>query len=393
MRAHAKFALIAPSLTGGGAERVMSILASEWARREFKVSLITISEVATTEYPLDRDVNRVGLGLECGSGNWLKGLINNVRRVRALRSALRDCGADLIISFLPSVSVVGWIAARPMRTPFIVGEHTSPEQHRLPFIWRLLRTLVYSRASAIVAVTQRGGEWLKLEFPDVPIRVISNPLKIESSASPDGVAADAINICATQDVLLAAGRLHHVKGYDLLLQAFSNVANSHPTWRLVILGEGPERPEIEALVRRLHLDGRVLLPGFTSTPHVVMRHAKVFVMSSRYEGFPMALLEAMSCGLACVSFNCSTGLSELITDSVDGLLVKGDDTQCLGAALSKLIRSASLRDELGQRAKQKVRRYSMEVVMAAWDELFNTLGPHLGGTREMNIEKQSMGRW
>jgi glycosyltransferase involved in cell wall biosynthesis len=176
---------------------------------------------------------------------------------------------------------------------------------------------------------------------------------------------------------MAMGRLNRQKGFDLLLRAFALAAPAAPTgspWQLVILGEGEERPALTALVTELGLAGRVHLPGRIDNPYDSLRQAELFVMSSRYEGFPMSLLEAMACGLPVLCTDCSTGAREILTPGVDGELVPPEDVPALGAALAALMADPARRRALAAQAPKVLERFSLERVLARWDDLFRRLG-------------------
>jgi glycosyltransferase involved in cell wall biosynthesis len=142
------------------------------------------------------------------------------------------------------------------------------------------------------------------------------------------------------------GRLHPQKGFDLLLEAFSRIKDQYPDWSLTILGDGPLREQIESLRDELGLKGRVHLPGAVKNPHQVLKQAELFVLSSRREGFSLALLDAMSYGLPVVAFDCRSGPREIIRDGVDGVLVPPEDVGAMAEALGRLMSDESERNRL-----------------------------------------------
>ena len=194
-----------------------------------------------------------------------------------------------------------------------------------------------------------------------PIYVIPNAV---FAAPPQPLAADNTG---TAKWIVAAGRLAPQKGFDLLIDAFSQIAERHPQWSLKILGEGPSRAALKQLIVSKRLADRVILAGWQNDPASVLRQAEIFVLSSRFEGFPNALLEAMACGLASISFDCESGPAEIVRDGIDGLLVAREDTAALATAIERLIDDASLRNRLGAEAVHVVERFGVEQYFARWD--------------------------
>ena len=169
--------------------------------------------------------------------------------------------------------------------------------------------------------------------------------------------------------LIAAGRLQRQKGFDLLLEAFAVVAVRHPDWTLDIFGRGPRRESLEQSVVDLGLDGRVRINAPTDRLGEHMRTASVFVLSSRFEGFPLVLLEALAAGLVVVSFDCPTGPGEVLKDGIDGLLVPPADVPALAAALDRVMSDESLRRRLAAAAPAAVLPFAPRIVGRRWNEL------------------------
>jgi glycosyltransferase involved in cell wall biosynthesis len=174
-------------------------------------------------------------------------------------------------------------------------------------------------------------------------------------------------------IVVAAGRLVGAKGFDRLIRAFTWVAEAHPGWRLRICGGGPERAALAALIGELRLGGRVELAGRVRHMEAELEAASVFALSSRVEGLPLALLEAMAKGLAVVSFDNCAGPCEVIEHGADGLLVPGGDERALARAICALIESPDLRRRLGGAARIKAAAYGIETVGPRWDALIEGL--------------------
>jgi glycosyltransferase involved in cell wall biosynthesis len=354
-----RIALVISALSAGGAERVIVTLANCWAARGWGVTLITFEPPGTTPYyPVDPRVALRQLGIaSVGSPLW-RAIRQNLRRIRALRHALRAAGPDLAIAFLAKINVLTVLASRGLGFPVVVSERNNPERQRFRGIWSWLRQRLYGTAYCVVAPS-RGV----LESFSGGIRrrgrVIPNPVDLTPAArAPRGSGR-----------LVAVGRLAHQKGFDLLLQAFAEIAPAHPAWTLTIWGEGEERAALEALRASLGLAERVRLPGLTERPGQWVEDADIFVLSSRFEGFPNVIAEAMAAGLPVIAFDCPWGTDEIVRDGEEGLLVPREDVQALAAAMRRLMGDPELRHRLGEAGGRNVRRFGKEAIVAQWDAL------------------------
>ena len=351
----------------------MSMLANEWAGRNVPVVLITLGDSSSDFYKLDSRIERIGLGLVARSSNWITGAIWNCRRIAAIRRVLRLTKPDVLISFMTSTNILSVLACKALDLPCLVSEHTSTAHTPLRGLWGLAFTYVYRHADGIVALTDRTANWLRYRFPRTPIHVIPNPVAIEESRDDAEQAANLLRLFSGRHVVLGMGRLTPEKGFDLLIRAFAQVAPQHPDWSLVILGEGSERKNLEQQIDSLNLRERIHLLGLVQYPQIALRRSAVFVLSSRFEGMPMALLEAMACGLACASFDCCTGPAEIIVNETSGLLVTPGDVQELAKAMLRLIADPNLRARLGAAARYVLRDYGLNAVVQRWDALISTV--------------------
>lgn len=360
-----KLALVISSLGGGGAERVMTMLANAWAGGGDEVTLITLASGKRDTFPLDPAVRRIALDVAGESPHVLAAIGHNLVRVRALRRAIAASKAQAVISFIAESNVRVLVAVAGLRVPVIISERTFLNGHHMRGVWRVLRRWVYPRAAAIVAQTRRCAADLE-SMVGRPVEVIANPVAAgPAPAAPAGPGSAA----GAGRTLLAVGRLAPEKGFDLLIDAFAAVAPSHPEWNLVVLGEGPLRGDLARRIAGRGLAHRIALPGFDPRVRERMRRADLFVLSSRYEGFPNALLEAMSEGTACVSFDCDAGPRELIEHGRSGWLVPAGNVPALAAALDALMRDGELRARLGRDARRVGATYALPAILGQWNAL------------------------
>jgi glycosyltransferase involved in cell wall biosynthesis len=175
-------------------------------------------------------------------------------------------------------------------------------------------------------------------------------------------------------VILAAGRMTGLKGFDMLIEAFAPVANRHGDWLLRIYGAGPEQPRLERLIGAHGLESSVELRPITQRLGEAMSSASIYVLSSRAEGFGMVLVEAMEKGMAVVSFDCRSGPAEIISDGRDGLLVPPEDVSALSEALMRLVDDDELRRRLGAAAVETARAYDIDVIGPRWEALLQRHG-------------------
>ncbi|MFG2311717.1 glycosyltransferase [Streptomyces sp. NPDC048566] len=174
----------------------------------------------------------------------------------------------------------------------------------------------------------------------------------------------------TENVVVSIGRLHDQKGIDMLLDAWAETAPAHPDWRLRIYGSGEDEEILRKQCTALGLDGSVEWMGRTSDVPGALRGGSVFVLSSRGEGFPLAVMEAMAAGVPCAAFDCAPGVHEIIRDGEDGLLATLGNTGELARRLDTLMSDKALRDTMGEAARVNVQRFTTEEVVRRWEELF-----------------------
>ena len=360
-----QLAFIIYAMQAGGAERVLSIMANHWAGKSHNITLIILEDDSRASfYDIDARIKQVSLDAAGASKNRFTGILNNFRRLYKLRSAIRAAQPDTIISFMTETNVLTLIAAYGLSTPVVVTEHTDPWTRSIAGAWKKLRNLMYPRASRVVVLNERAREYFD-KSPRIKTVVLPNPVVIEADKGPVDRGYEA----SSGHLIIGMGRLSWKKRFDLLIRAYSRVASEYSDWNLMILGEGPEREPLEALRDELGLNDRVKLPGAVKTPHVVLKRADMFVSSSELEGFPMALCEAMACGLPVVAAEYHSAVSDIIEDGQNGILVPTGDSEALAASMIRLIDDPRERKRLAENSVEIGTRYSVDAVMERWEQL------------------------
>jgi len=340
----------------------MSIMANYWVARGEEVTLITFAAESTDFYYLRPEVKRVVLGLTAASAHLGEALKNNLRRLRRLRQEIRASRPDVVISFIHWTNMLTLLAASGQGAPTIVSERIDARKHRIGPGWSTLRRLLYPKAHAVVVQSEAMRRWTETIVTKDKIYIIPNPV-----ASPADFSGAVPRPSGPR--VVAMGRLIYQKGFDLLLRAFEKCVAEHPDWSLVVLGEGEERERLTELATRLKIADRIQMPGVVREPAKVLHTADIFVLPSRYEGFPNALLEAMACGVPVVSFDCPSGPIEIIRNGVDGVLVPPEDVDALSTAMKGLMSDESERRRLASRAPEVLQRFGVEKVMEAWERV------------------------
>lgn len=364
-----RITVVVPSLRGGGAERVTTLLAEAWLDTGHHVCIVTFAATSLDAYRLPAGVERVALELEGESRSAIEAIASNGRRIAALRRLFDAARPDVVIGMMSSCSILARLAAIGSRVPVVACERVYPPTLPLGRAWSLLRRLVYPRTAMVVAQTQKGARWLAEHCRVGRIAVIANPVLWPLPPQGDCSARRGVPAVDRQ-VILAVGRLERQKGFDLLIDAFARIAPRHPQWDLAIVGQGPEQQGLLDQSRVAGLDHRILLPGHVATIQDWYECAGLFVLSSRFEGFPNALAEAMSYGCAAVSFDCDTGPSELIDNGVNGLLIPLERGAVgLAEAIETLLDDPHRRRQIGACAAAVRERFALPLIASQWEKM------------------------
>ena len=385
--------LVCPNLGSGGTQRVVSNLANGWCRQGRRVALFTWGD-RDDAYQLDARVARFCLAypqsehvvnrvkaahpvlepilFALSTRVYLMALyldrlwpvlarfLPQLRLVLRLREQIAAIDAELVVSFLGATNVQTVMACRGLGRRVVISERNDPAIQSLHQPWETLRRHVYNEADLVTANSSGVLDSMRGYVDCGKLAFVPNPL----TTSPGQQDCDV-----TGPFILIVARLHPQKAHDILLPAFARLVDELPDWRLVIVGGGESEEELWALSESLKLGDRVVWAGPVSDPFPYYRNASMFVLPSRHEGMPNALMEALSCGLPTVVSDASPGPLELVVDGHNGLVVPVEDIDALAGAMRTLAGDPALREKLGGQAKDSVAGYEFSAALRTWQEL------------------------
>jgi glycosyltransferase involved in cell wall biosynthesis len=282
----------------------------------------------------------------------------------------RASKTGVLITTRPGLNLLSaWLA--PRRLIRVAQDHINLGSYKPRLRAAIIRA--YPRLDAVTVLTEHDRTAYQQALAGSDVRLACIPNGIPPQDAPSA-AHDAKR-------LVAAGRLTSQKGFDLLLKAFAIVRARHPDWTLTIFGAGPWHKRLTDQRDTLGLTGAVHLPGVSRNLDRELAASSIFVLSSRFEGLPMVLLEAMSTGLPVVAFDCPTGPAEVIEHGVTGLIVPPKDVNGLATALAELIEDPDRRRAMGAAAFESSRRYFMPSIRDSWERLFGDINAARNGQR------------
>jgi glycosyltransferase involved in cell wall biosynthesis len=350
----------------GGLERVLSIKASYLVENyNYEVTILCLNGSHHTPfYTFSDKIRLISIAVGGNPISYLRAYYKGIREiVREVKpDVISVCDDGLKGFFIPKIvrTTIPLIYERHVSKEIELNTHVSKMGKNIIRIKWWLMTYLGSGFSKFVVLTEGNKkEWSSLRN----LMVIPNPLSFCPNESST----------LQNKKVLAVGKHGYQKGFDLLLAAWQKVIVKYPDWQLDIYGKSTSDLELEKLSIKLKIEKSVCFYPPELDIENKYLDASIYVMSSRFEGFGMVLIEAMACGVPCVSFDCPYGPSDIINHESDGLLVPKGDTIALASALSQLIANESTRMRMGIQAKENVKRYLPEVIMQQWDVLFKSL--------------------
>ena len=358
--------LFRPTLSEGGADRVTITLLRHLNRQWFRPTLVLVKRDGTLIDDIPDDVRVIDLGVSRLRFSWLE-----------LATVLRREKPDILLSTSSGGNIIASLAHAAASDPkprLILSERSTfsaVRRERRP-TWLPVATItrqLYKRAHRIIAVSEGVAMDLReaLRLPADLVTAIYNPLVDEELHRQADEPVDHPWFAESTPILLAVGRLVVQKDYPSLLHAFRQLRSTRPV-RLIILGEGAMRKDLEALASGLEIRSDVDFLGFVKNPFPFMKRCTVYVLCSRIEGLPGALIQAMACGAPVVSTDCPHGPAEIIDQGTSGFLVPVGDPSRLAAAVSRVLDDPGLRGRFSETGRIVAGRFQVSSMMRLYEE-------------------------
>ncbi|MEB5667097.1 glycosyltransferase family 4 protein [Aeromonas veronii] len=347
----------------GGTERVSSVIASELQRRGYQIHMLSLQCGDEPFFELADGIHISQLFTTAG-----RGMLRLPQAIVKLRRYLQQHQINILVDVDSMLALYALPAVMGLKVRHICWEHFFYHNDLGKPARRLARKLAARFADDVITLTERDREfWLANTIGKANITVIPNPvtIKLPTVINPH-----------KEKLFLAVGHLTHIKGFDLLLKAWAQVVPNHPDWRLRIVGDGEDKTMLEQLRRKLNIEASTELVPKTNNIAAHYQQAAFFVMSSRFEGLPLVLIEAQAYGLPIVSFDCDTGPAEIIKHGETGWLCMAGNVTSLGELMVQAIVAGkdinipeSQWNELSEASIHNAQRFALEQIIKRWQEL------------------------
>lgn len=351
MKKHIGF-LIMNFENGGGTERVTSVIASELAKRDYKVTVISCQKGEKSHFDIDDSIQLCSL-----HGEEVKNSLSRKMVVlKRLKKVVKESRIDIMIAVDVALYIYLWPLRISGECKCIAWEHFNYyiANNRLV---RFARKLAAKDADCVVVLGKKDLQNYKEHYKKIKnITYIYNPIAVSTEGNAD--------ICSRR--VVAAGRLTAQKGFDRLIQIWSIVEKQMPEWKLDIFGDGPLREKLQKQIDESGVNN-ITLCGYSSNIEMEFLHSSIFALTSRYEGFVLVLLEAMAKGLPCISFACKEGPEEIIDDGVNGFLIEQGNIELFAEKLLVLMKDDKLRKDFSQMTRMNLERHNLDKIMEKWE--------------------------
>jgi glycosyltransferase involved in cell wall biosynthesis len=341
-----------------GTERVSTVLANELVSCGYEVDIIAWYGGQASFYPVNNNI-KIHYIFSNRHGNIYKDYLKSLRIYRRI---LKQIKPDYLVDVCVALSLLTIPAVKGTNIKVIAWEHFNTNVSWNPFTAKISRYLAARYAHSVVTLTNGDRENYETRFKARKAICISNPVTINFADKAD----------LTQKNVLAIGRFTYQKGFDLLLPIWKTVVSQSPGWRLRIIGDGEQKQTIIKLAHELNITDTIDFIEPTNEVESYYRSSSIFVMTSRFEGLPLVLIEAKAFSLPIISYDCNTGPRDIVRNNVDGILVPYLDSDKFASELIGLMGDAERRKNFGKAASDDIDRFELKSILNSWKIILNS---------------------
>ncbi|WP_435132196.1 glycosyltransferase family 4 protein [Formosa sp. A9] len=352
-----KIHFIISSLVAGGAERVLILLANYFSTQGLDVTIITFNEPET--FKPNENVKRIRLhkkGIKNHTVRYLTNLISYYRK--------KENRPDIMIPFMTQTNFIAIIVSKIFFIKVISSEHNN-HLKKTDLIGSLTKKYFYRYTDALTVLTKFDLDYYKKR--KVNGFLMPNPCSFKIYKEKQRIRDKTI---------LAVGDLnrYHHKGFDTLLKLIAPILKANSNWQLKLVGSGDKGLKfLESLAEQYNISKQVVFEGYSNNISELMRKSEIYIMTSRFEGLPMVLIEAMSQGMACISFDCTTGPSDIIKHNINGILVEDQNIVDMQKELEQLIKYPELRERLASMGSQSLDQFNIHSIYESYLDIFSKI--------------------
>ena len=352
----------------GGAERVICNLAEYFYSEGYRVTMVTKAR-DEKEYDLNPRIRRIIADItpEEETGSRIHNLL---ARINKLRRIWKEVKPDVIVSFIRKNNLMAIASAVPLGIPVVVSVRSAPERELMGFGFKTISFLLFRMAAGVVLQTREAYDFFPgyIRAKAVVLPNSINPEFLKASEELETQGDGSSTNSARKKKIITVGRIDDNKNQKLLVDAYVRIAMQYPDWSLELVGDGSGKKSLEEYVRTLPCKDRIHFAGAVDDVVKRMSEASIFVLPSKIEGMPNALIEAMVMGMACISTDCPCGGPRdlIAADESNGVLVPVDNADAMAMALKRLITNDILRESMGDNAKKIINTLHPDAVNKQW---------------------------